>query len=383
MKEKAVLRLSMYVPKEIGHGGMKRTAQIDEILKNRGIRVFDLCNLTYPKFYKDKIKYSFFGIRLLIKYNRFKLSKSRIKEGQLIGYTLYTLENQLKDVRLNYTVSSFIWEFTWPKYWYIPLLVKKTGLKIIGLPHNLESLVYSQKSYKTPSLISPSWLDEEIQYLGWCDELFTISREEQWLLSLLLEKIEVKFLPYFATKMVFKNLLKIRDLRANEKLSNHIMILGSAVNPPTLKGLRQLKEYIKNEKIDSFNFDFVGFSMSYLTEENEKLPDNIKIFDNVPYNILENKLSKALCVLIYQVPSTGALTKIYELQLAGVPIIVNSHGARSYFNKKGVLIFENINDLKNKLNDISNLEIPEIPIIDNALEGNFIKAVMGKTHKQS
>ncbi len=379
MKERAVLRLSMYVPNETGHGGMKRTAQIDELLKKGGIRIYDLCNLTYPKFYKDKIKYSLFGIRLLIKYNRFKLSKSRIKEGQLIGYTLYTLENQLKDVRLNYSISSFIWEYTWPKYWYIPILVKKVGLKVIGMPHNLESLVYSQKSYKTPSLISPSWLDEEIQYLGWCDEIFTISREEQWLLSLLLRNVDIKFLPYFATKMVFQDLLKIRDLRANEKLSNHIMVLGSAVNPPTLKGLFELKDYIKNEKIENFNFDFVGFSMSHITEENEKLPDNIEIFDNVTDKILKDKLSSAKCVLIYQVPSTGALTKIYELQLAGVPIIVNSHGARSYFNKKGVLIFENINDLKNKLNDISNFEVPEIPIIDKMMGNNLIDTVIKDT----
>ncbi|WP_160113324.1 glycosyltransferase family protein, partial [Aequorivita antarctica] len=317
-----------------------------------------------------------FGIRLLIKYNRFKLSKSKIREGQLIGYTLYTLENQLKDISLNFTISSFIWEYTWPKYWYIPLIVKKTGLKVVGLPHNLESLVYSQKSYKKPTLQSPYWLDEEIQYLSWCDEIFTISREEQWLLSLLLKNIEVKFLPYFATKLVFQNLLRIRNLRANEKLSNHIMVLGSAVNPPTLKSLVQLKEYIKNEKIDNINFDFVGFHMSFLTKEDEKLPDNIEIFDNVPDKILENKLSRAICALIYQVPSTGALTRILELQLAGVPIVVNCHAARSYFNKKGILIYENLNDLKNKLNDIPNLEIPEIPSIDNTLENNFINAVI-------
>lgn len=375
MKKKAVLRLSMYAPNDEGHGGIKRTGQINEYLISNDFTIFDLAELSCPKKYIEKIKYSLIGIKILIEHGRFKFRKSKFREGQHIGYTQYTIENQLKEIELKYNISSFIWEYTWGKYWYIPLLIKANGLKIIALPHNLESLVYSQKSFKEPSQISPSWFDEEIEYLSWCDEIFVISREEQWLLSLMLKNKEVNFLPYFSTNKTQKDLLRIRELRTKVKKTNHITVLGSAVNPPTLKGLHQLMEYIKNENLEKFHFDFIGFGMSKLLNKNDKMPNNIKVYDGVSKSVLEDKLLSTQCVLIYQIPSTGALTKIQELQIAGIPIIVNCHGARSYFNKKGVLVFEKINELKNKLTEVSEIETSDIPILNMGITENFINEV--------
>ena len=60
---------------------------------------------------------------------------------------------------------------------------------------------------------------------------------------------------------------------------------------------------------------------------------------------LEELFATALAVIIHQIPSAGALTKIPELLNAGVPVIVNENAARTYFNLPGVNVYQELGEL--------------------------------------
>jgi hypothetical protein len=49
--------------------------------------------------------------------------------------------------------------------------------------------------------------------------------------------------------------------------------------------------------------------------------------------------------VVYQSDGSGALTRISEFLLADVPVVVNSHAARSYYNLPGIVEFRYVDDL--------------------------------------
>jgi hypothetical protein len=70
-------------------------------------------------------------------------------------------------------------------------------------------------------------------------------------------------------------------------------------------------------------------------------------------------------VLINQLSSSGALTKIIEFLIAGIPVICNSSSARSYYDFNGIVTFDNFNELNNVLCAPLNIPIlPKFPIHD-------------------
>jgi len=53
--------------------------------------------------------------------------------------------------------------------------------------------------------------------------------------------------------------------------------------------------------------------------------------------------------IVYQENGSGALTKIPELLIAGVPVIINSHAARSHHNLPGIFEFTALEQLGRQL----------------------------------
>jgi len=73
-------------------------------------------------------------------------------------------------------------------------------------------------------------------------------------------------------------------------------------------------------------------------------------------------MSSVKALLCYQNSGSGALTRICEMLIAGVPVIANSHAARSFYNKKGLIEFSVLEDIDSVLIDLKNqnYEMPEI-----------------------
>jgi hypothetical protein len=67
--------------------------------------------------------------------------------------------------------------------------------------------------------------------------------------------------------------------------------------------------------------------------------------------------------IVYQECGSGALTKICEFLLAGVPVLANQHAARSYYNCSGVIEFASVAELPLLIKHISG---PELKIAEPA-----------------
>ena len=116
---------------------------------------------------------------------------------------------------------TFLWEYTQdiaPFY-----LMKAVGAKIIAYPHNLESLVPTQRDNISHKL-APYWLYEEMERLRMCDEVWAISKEETWLLQLF--GVNAKYFPYYPPKAAETECLNIKTARATlKKESKEFIIL--------------------------------------------------------------------------------------------------------------------------------------------------------------
>jgi hypothetical protein len=94
---------------------------------------------------------------------------------------------------------------------------------------------------------------------------------------------------------------------------------------------------------------------------------------------LDNMLVKIKGCIAYQGDGSGALTKICEFLLAGVPVLANSHAARSYYNTPGVFEFTDIHDIAraSKLLDSAEMEVPIPGRPDSAALLSEIESLLG------
>jgi len=345
-----VLRHSHFSPDAWGDGGSKRTAQISEILARYVVE---------EEFYEPDIteifqkKYAVLeGLKLL---NQHKIQSSLNKTALTqLGFNYYKRQKTMEFYKA--TQHLLLWESSRQQNYLMSYAAKDMGIKVIGLPHNLESLVAGQKSDFTGKM-APYWFEEELQSLRQCDSIFTISREEQYLLKLF--GLKAEFLPYYPTLEVTEFLLKIRQRRETEKKEKIVLLLGTAGNKPTFDGmLNRINFFHKHLKNKGLKLIVAG----YLTENlATHLPGKDQIFleGTVSNEKLSELMSTCSFCWIHQNISTGSLTKIPELMIAGVPVLLNSDAARNFHNLPGIRVYEHDEDCADLL--LSELPIPEMP----------------------
>ena len=141
------------------------------------------------------------------------------------------------------------------------------------------------------------------------------------------------------------------------------LVLGTAGNKATLAGMTALIDYWGNpkNKLKDEKLLVAGFwTMKYL----KVTPvENIVILGEIPDAKLDDLLSTVKALVCYQKFGSGALTKIREILLAGVPVLANSHAARSYheYNGAGVVEFVNLKDLDKAAAMIETIGNPGAP----------------------
>lgn len=314
-------------------GGSKRSVQIREMLAENGLTFEDDVFQYYKSKELGKLKLIRLGLRSIgfVRNNYHKKAKSISEYIRMVKY--YALRVSTVDKYVNQNVV-FLWENTCDHD--MLCLVKATGNRVIGMPHNVESLVNEG---------TVEALSREIESLKLCDITFVISKEETWLLRLL--GVNAYYLPYYPPKEAERFLLSIRQKREKRIVGTRksFLLLGSAGNIPTQKGMQSMIDFF-GESLQPFDLNVAG----YETESLEK-PDNPTI--NFYGTVSNSKLEKILCetdaVLIFQPPTTGALTRIPEMLLAGVPVFVNFDASRNYFNIKDVRMYDSFEDLKDQL----------------------------------
>lgn len=358
MAQTKVLRFTLFNLSGPGHGGDRRTAQLTELLESSGLswqRIPDgmdppgLNKVYFSRLYHIIIL--FFRLIFFIKKlpDPFRLYKTIKLTSQFTGIFNNINRNEHK---------LLIWEMTKSEYAFIVPLFKSYGYNILAVPHNLESLVPEQRS-AISNRIAPLWRDEEFKVLALCDKVITISIEDSALLKN--AGIDSETLPYFPASDQLKQLLDIRKERGTFKsvdpLRKKILMLGSAMNPPTRQGMKQVLELFRNDHFAMCDLVVAG----YYTEQFAEYNSGERI--NIIGTVTDEKLHDLLCIcdnaLVCQPQTSGALTRICEFLIAGIPVISNIEAARSYSAVDGVYVYNNEEELKKFLTTY--YPVPPVP----------------------
>jgi hypothetical protein len=357
-----IFRYTEFKSNPFGHGAEKRTAQIGEILSDSGVDYEIIKSIDSKKvstlFLFKKFLAHFITIGnvfnpIIFKNIRvfFKFIFNSVKAEELFAYK-FKKGNKL-----------LLWEYTRSNFFYIPGAARGMDLKTIAFPHNIESLVPNQGSAISGKK-APDWFKEEIKYLSLCDLVFCISKEDTNLLNLF--GINAYYLPYYPVHEAENALLRIREKRTkrieeNKKLK--LLMLGSADNQPTRLGMNDRIKTINKRNLDNIELIIAGFKTELLNKETD-INSKVSFLGTISNEQLEMLLSEVDLILIHQPATTGALTKIPEMLIAGIPVLANFSGARNYYNIDGLILYENDTAFYGILKNFKKLipALPEKPI---------------------
>jgi glycosyltransferase involved in cell wall biosynthesis len=356
-----IYKHSHFLPDEFGNGGNKRTAQINGILKNAGLN-FTEADLGFEAITKNKASAYLRGLRytkMLTKDN-----KSNYSTGRYIKIFETFIRQNKPDL--------FIWESTVGYNLLLAKALHHHKVPAIALPHNVESLVTGSKSVFTHKK-SPDWLSEELKYLNYCGKTFAISREENWLLSNF--GLDSSYLPYYPTHNVKDFLLGIREkktgLDSKKNELKEVLLLGTFYNKPTADGYIELINNIKQHP--NVKLHIAGYGSDLL--KSMFAEEHIEIWGDVSAEVLTELIVKCDYAIIHQQPSSGSLTRIPEMLIAGLPILLNAHAARSTYDFKGLKVYNSYDELSEMLQSDA-IKMP--PVLERPAEEDYFAAYVKK-----
>lgn len=326
--DNSILHDSIFEVDPNGHGGNHRTAQIAELVSAAGLEISEGEKIGTTRWSRYVN-----GIYLLAKY------KLNIYPSySLVGVCGHQYQIYQHAFTKHPGKKLLLWEST--ANHIAPYAAKDTKFKIIAIPQNLESLVVGHVDFLTRKSL-PESFESEIKHFSIADAVFCISREEQWLLKL--RGINADFLPYYPPESIFLNLLEVRKLR-NQLQNKRFLILGSVINPPTRLGMIEQIQWLNRiRKKIPFEVDIAGYGTEQLKEYCDR--PSLTLHGTVDPQELNNLLINAKAVLLHQRATSGALTRIPEMLIAGIPAIANSNACRSAFSYPGVYCYDNESEL--------------------------------------
>ncbi|BAU11428.1 hypothetical protein LEP3755_19220 [Leptolyngbya sp. NIES-3755] len=347
-----------------GHGGDHRTSQLFELLEQANLKI---AVMEKPRFNTQIERYQA-GFKALLNYKTLpfvvKHSLSRITPPAEIVKFGFQSQIYSEAIKQHNGSKVLIWETT--KHSTAPYIAKQRGFKVIAVPHNLDCFVLPPQHFHQN-------FDQEIESLRAAQVVFCISREEQWLLKL--RGINADFLPYYPPASIVERLLEVRTLRKTSPKKN-LLILGSAGNIPTFQGMVEQIQWLHHlREQQAFTVDIVGYQTQLLQPYCKH--DDFVVHGAVTPEELNQFLTHATVALVHQKAAAGALTRIPELLIAGVPLIANSVAARSAYCFSGIHCYDTLPELAALL--LQSFEMPDLPQRPVDAEKRFIECVRQMT----
>jgi hypothetical protein len=355
-----VLHSCPYPIKYPPHGGLHRSEQVAEILLRYGISVTDLSQV--PLSQKRPLVTRIIGAVNSLQDQDWDAFRSRRLGG--IGQT-FDLYNQEFAKGKNY--QALIWETVLESV--TPKMGKKYNVPVIALPQNLESFykIIFQKESLSKAF---DYLKLEVGTLKLADSVFAISAEEQIFLRNF--GIEADYLPYYPPQRLIDFYSQIRDERKKVE-KDGLLILGSANNELTREGIIELISWIHLMGDKHVN------PITLLGNQTESLVNALpypwlKFCGTATQEELKQHLIETKAVLIHQRRGLGALTRIPEMLIAGIPIIANRVAARSATHFSGVHVYDCAEELHVLLNlSFTETSLPPPPM---HAEQRFVQAAL-------
>jgi hypothetical protein len=215
------------------------------------------------------------------------------------------------------------------------------------------------------------YLRQELEPFRVCDEVFTISEEDQWLFNLL--DIKAKFLPSFPSRDLMNSNLKLRQGREKSQRENYFLIVGTVGNPPTRTGMSRLLSELQGlNTAGNYQFKVAGYGTEVFRDELGPVK-GMEILGSLEQPELDLLMENCKAMIINQDYCTGALTKVPEILISGIPVIMNTGASRSYKRMEGVYVYDTIAELNRYLN--LSFPIPKIPAIPSDNYNSLIGAI--------
>jgi hypothetical protein len=347
-----------------GHGGNRRLLQILDVFARHGI-THHLEALSQPAEITDKLKHILIGALPCgnVPISRFQKLHSLYQAGRA---------RTAIPSKLLKTPHLFAFDTLIPLYSPNFSRIRSTGGKIILLPQDLDSLC-PQNRHPFSNSVTPRWLKSEIDMLAKGHVVCCISREEQWLLSI--HGIDALYLPYYPPGELGQALRLVRARRKDVKEKNIVLVLGSANHAPTSLGLIALKPVLHAipKVLPGLSVAVVGFGTQKYKAFLET--EGVSVLGAVPPDFLDDLMGRSKCAIANQAPTSGALTRVCDLLVAGIPIIANHHASRSYHNVNGVHTVESLDQIIPALESLGP-DDPDMPPSPTTQEALLARAIL-------
>jgi hypothetical protein len=354
----AVLRDSFFSGVGV-HGGFRRSMQVKQLLTEAGIEVRETISrdARWPR--RQRVPA---GLRFLATH-RYPISWEKSQLGHC-GMSVLRMEQSCREHR---GAKVLVWEDVSSPL--APIIAREHGFRVVAVPHNLESLAGADL---TPaSRLKPlDRLQLEFDWLRDCDAVFAIAREECWLLAN--ADVPNDYLPYFPPPEVYARLMQIRQRRQSTQ-KRFFVILGTANNPRTAAGMVEIVRLLQQgAESAAHQVLIVGDGTETLEGRIGNAP-NIRLLGRLSDDALDDLLTEARGIIAHQMKGAGALTRIPESLIAGIPVLANTMASRSAWTLSGVHSYEGVEDLCRFMN--SDLGDPPIPHRPTNAEKTFVDTV--------
>jgi len=341
-------------------GGQHRTTQVHEIIRDAGI---EIRYVPSEAGCSNLRKYAL-GLKYLLRFGlRWGSSVRCLRRHGMVEARLGRAFAANQEARV------LIWEDTHRARQAVPLIARQARVAVVALPHNLESLVFAEPGTR-PRATSRRWR-EEVRHLGAASTTFCCSREEQWLLAL--SGVAADFLPSFPSKAVAEDCLRIRERRRAAR-PQRLLVMGSASYGPTFHGMARVLGMLQNlPRGRQLPVDVAGFGSEALQPFIQGT--QYRLHGSLEAEALASLVVQAKAVLLHQTAGGGALTRIPEMLMAGVPVLANPIAARSALHLEGVHVYDSGRDLSTLLD--AELSSPPLPSRPQDAESRLVERILG------
>jgi glycosyltransferase involved in cell wall biosynthesis len=324
-----ILRWTRFASNPHGTGPEKRSAQILALCSEAGLAVDDMRPparvprwRAYPAGLAARWR---FGARAAI-------------YGRSIGLLGYHSEFYRAALAGHRGARVLIWETTYDVM--LPALARQAGFRVIALPHNLEAFV-SEAVFADPAYDPTGDFGAEVARLALADSVFAISREERWLLEA--RGLSPGYLPYYPDPVLQLECAAIRARRVaraspDGRMRGPLLILGSAFNPASARGMATQLEWLARSFPTDVEIAVAGPRSEEILASHAR--PGVRLLGQVGRDQLVELLASCSAMLVHTLGGAGAVTRIPEALLAGVPIIANPNAARDQFGTPGVHVYE-------------------------------------------
>lgn len=220
-------------------------------------------------------------------------------------------------------------------------ILARSRVPYVVFPQNLEFLVPGTRPETTFRHFAGAYEIETLIYRR-ARQVFTISNFDATILRCM--GVDAEVWPFYPTDDELPRLRRLRDARErNAGDREEILVLGTAINPPTRAGLNSLLDAVRKSKTWTRRINVVGFGTDTLDSAGAT---QIHIVGAVESDVLDRFMVDCAFAMIYQPPTTGFLTRLVELNLAGIPVaVVGGYAQAIGLEHFGIFRFDRIEQI--------------------------------------